>query len=230
VLNTLSNGYYGLKVLMGMPVHDELVLTDRLTDEAIKDGMLEPAAYTYEDRKEYQYAQIGKTLNEYNVRRYQLSRIPTILLNGQYAKNAQRNEWNFLSRGQWFTISNVNLSLNIPIFNGFLTRSRIAQAQLDVKKIGNQLEALKLSIDNEVASSLNNYRSAVAAMDFQKKNMELAERVYQQTKKKYEIGTGSQMEINTAQTDLKSAQTYYITALYEAIIAKVDYLRSIGKL
>ncbi|MFM2139106.1 MAG: hypothetical protein RJA57_1413, partial [Bacteroidota bacterium] len=160
VLNTLSNGYYGLKVLMGMPVHDELVLTDRLTDEAIKDGMLEPAAYTYEDRKEYQYAQIGKTLNEYNVRRYQLSRIPTILLNGQYAKNAQRNEWNFLSRGQWFTISNVNLSLNIPIFNGFLTRSRIAQAQLDVKKIGNQLEALKLSIDNEVASSLNNYRSA----------------------------------------------------------------------
>ena len=50
--------------------------------------------------------------------------------------------------------------------------------------------------------------------------MELAEKVYQQTKKKYESGTGSQTEINTAQTDLKTAQTNYITALYDAIIAK----------
>ncbi len=36
VLNSLSNGYYGLKVLIGMPVKDELVLTDKLTDEQIK--------------------------------------------------------------------------------------------------------------------------------------------------------------------------------------------------
>ena len=60
--------------------------------------------------------------------------------------------------------------------------------------------------------------------------MELAESVYQQTKKKYEIGTGSQTEINSAQTDLKAAQTNYITALYDAIIAKVDFMKATGKL
>ena len=67
-------------------------------------------------------------------------------------------------------------------------------------------------------------------MDFQKKNMELAEKVFSQTKKKYEMGTGSQMEINTAQTDMKTAQTNYITALYDAIIAKVDFMKATGKL
>ena len=76
----------------------------------------------------------------------------------------------------------------------------------------------------------NNFRSAISALDFQKKNMELAESVYQQTKKKYEAGTGSQTEINTAQTDLKTAQTNYITSLYDAIIAKVDFLKATGKL
>ena len=60
--------------------------------------------------------------------------------------------------------------------------------------------------------------------------MDLAENVFQQTKKKYEAGTGSQTEINTAQTDLKTAQTNYITALYDAIIAKVDFLKATGKL
>lgn len=64
----------------------------------------------------------------------------------------------------------------------------------------------------------------------QKNNMDLAERVYGQTKKKYEIGTGSNTEVNVADTDLKTAQTNYISALYDAIIAKVDYLNAIGKL
>jgi outer membrane protein TolC len=67
-------------------------------------------------------------------------------------------------------------------------------------------------------------------MDFQKKNMELAEKIYQQTKKKYEVGTGSQIEIVAAQTEMKAAQTNYITALYDAIIAKVDFLKATGKL
>jgi outer membrane protein TolC len=230
VLNTISNGYYGLKVLIGMPVKDELVLTDKLSDKEIKEGILEKSVYSYEDRKEYQYAKIGKTLNEYNVRRYKLSQIPTISLSALYAKNAQRNQWSFAGRGDWFTISNINLNISIPIFNGFFTKSKIAQAQLEVQKIDNQIEALKLSIDSDVEISKNNFRSAITTMDFQKTNMELAEKVYQQTKKKYEMGTGSQMEINTAQTDMKTAQTNYITALYDAIIAKVDFMKATGKL
>ena len=230
ILNSISNGYFGLKVLMGMPVRDELILTDKLTDEQIKEGILENSIYKYEDRKDFQYAQIGKELNEYNIRRYKLSQIPTVLLNGQYAKNAQRGQWNFTDKGDWFTISNVSLNVNIPIFNGFYTKSKIQQTKIQLRQTENQIEALKLTIDNEVETAKNNFRSAIATMDFQKKNMELAEKVYQQTKRKYEVGTGSQTEINAAQVELKTAQTSYITALYDAIIAKIDYMKATGKL
>lgn len=230
VLNTISNGYYGLKVLIGMPITDELVLTDKLTDDEIREGMLEKSVYTYDDRKDFQYIKLGKTLNEYNIRRYKLSQIPTISLNALYAKNAQRKQWDFAGKGDWFTISSVSLRLAIPIFNGFFTKSKIEQAKLEVQKIDNQIEAMKLSIDNEVMSAKNNFNSAITNMDFQKKNMELAEKIFQQTKKKYELGTGSQMEINTAQTEMKTAQTNYITALYDAIISKVDFMKATGKL
>ena len=230
VLSIIANGYYGLKLLMGMPIKEELVLTDKLTDEQVKEGALVNDNYAYEDRKEHQFAQISKTLLEYNVRRYKLSKLPTVSLGASYAQNAQRNQWNFIKKGDWFTISSVNLNVNIPIFNGGYTKSKIQQAKLEVQKIDNQLEALKISIDMEAAIAKNNFRSAIATMDFQKKNMELAEKVYQQTKKKYEMGTGSQMEINTAQTDMKAAQTNYISALYDAIIAKVDFMKATGKL
>jgi outer membrane protein TolC len=230
ILNIVSNGYYGLKVLMGMPMKDELVLIDTLSEQQIKEGVLGNDTYSYEDRKEYQYAQIAKELNKYNIHRYQLSQIPTVTLTGQYAKNAQRNQWNFFGKGDWFTISNVNLNIAIPIFNGFFTKARIEEAKISLQKTENQINGLKLSIDNEVATAKNNFSSAISTIDFQKKNMELAEKVYQQTKKKYEAGVGSQTEINNARTDLKAAQTNYISALYDAITAKIDFLKATGKL
>lgn len=230
VLNTVSNGYYGLKLLIGMPIRDELVLTDTLSDQQIKEGMLENNTYTYKDRKEYQYAQVGKQLNEFNIRRYKLSQLPTASLNANYAKNAQRDKWNFFGKGPWYSISTIGLNISVPIFNGFYTKSKIAQAQIALQKTQNQIQALEISIDQEVAVAKNNFRSAIATMDFQKKNMELAEQVYNQTKKKYDQGVGSQIEINEAQTALSTAQNNYITALYDAIIAKTDYLKATGKL
>ena len=92
------------------------------------------------------------------------------------------------------------------------------------------MEGLQITIDNDVEVAKNNFTTATATMDYQKQNMALAELVYQQTKKKYEIGTGSATEINTAQVDLKTAQTNYISALYDAIIARVDFLKATGKL
>jgi outer membrane protein TolC len=230
VINTVSNGYYGLKLLMGMPIRDELVLTDTLDESTIREGILENGVYAYEDRKDFQVALAGKRLNEYNVRRYKLSRLPTVSLTANYLKNAQRNQWNFLEGGQWFDIANININLSVPIFNGFATRAKIQQAQIELEKTENLIGDMKIRIDSEVATARNNFSAALASLDFQKKNMELAARVYDQTKKKYEMGTGSQTEINTAQTDLKAAQTNYISALYDAIIARIDYLKATGKL
>ena len=228
--NMIRNGYAGLKLLMGMPVRDSLILTDQLTDEQIKEGVLESSQYNYNDRKDYQASVITNKLNGLNVRRYKLTQIPTFALVGSYGVQAQRNKFDFFGRGDWYHTSYVGLQMRVPIFNGHSIRAKIKGAQLQLKKTENQAEALKNSIDKEVDDAKNNFVTAISTMDFQKKNMALAEKVYNQTKKKYEIGTGSATEINTAQLDLKTAQTNYITALYDAIIAKVDFLRATGKL
>ncbi|MGZ5133652.1 MAG: TolC family protein, partial [Flavitalea sp.] len=71
-LNSIQNGYYGLKFLMGMPIRDTLILIDSLSDEQIKEGLLENSTYQYTDRKDFQYAELGKRLGEFNIRRYKL--------------------------------------------------------------------------------------------------------------------------------------------------------------
>jgi outer membrane protein len=229
-LNLIDNGYFGLKLLMGMPTRDQLILTDTLSYEQIRENVLDPGGFQYTDRKEFQYAQLGVKLGEYNIRRYKLAKLPTLSLNGYYNKNAFRNEFDFFQKGAWYSVSAFTLNLNVPIFTGFSNNAKIRKAQLELQKSVNQQEWLKISIDNEIETARNSFRSAITSLDYQRKNMELAETVYQQTKKKYESGLGSQTEINTAQTELKTAQTNYITALYDAIIAKVDFLKATGKL
>lgn len=229
-LNQIANGYLGLKVLMGMPIKDSLALTDTLNDEQVKTGILEASNFDYTQRRDYQYMQLGIKLNEFDIRRYKMAKVPTLSLNGYYNKNAQRNKFDIFGKGDWFDISAFTLNLNIPIFNGFSNNARIAKAKLALRQSINQQEALKINIDNEIQTATNNFNSAIASLDYQKKNMGLAETVFQQTKKKFEAGTGSQTEINQAQTDMKSAQTNYINSLYNAIIARVDFLKATGKL
>ncbi len=228
--NMISNGYAGLKVLMGMPIKDSLVLTDTLNDDQIKDGVLEASQFTYSNRKDFQISELTNKLNTLNVRRYKLSQLPSLVLVGGYSKQAQRDKFDFFGKGDWFTSSYAGLQLKVPIFNGFALRSRVQKAKYELQKTQHNTEALKISIDQEIDRAKNNFIAAIATMDFQKKNMSLAELVYNQTKKKYEIGTGSATEINSAQVDLKTAQTNYISALYDAIIAKTDFLKATGKL
>lgn len=229
-LNQIKNGMLGLKVLMGMPVKDSLQLTDEITDDQIKQGLLEVNDFDYTQRRDFQYADLGIKLGEYDVKRYKLAKLPTLGLNGYYNKNAQRNKFDFFGKGNWFNISAITLQLQVPIFTGFSANARIAQANLALQKNKNLRDALKISIDNEMEVAKNNFTTAISTLDYQKKNMALAETVFTQAKKKFEIGTGANTEINQAQTDLKAAQTNYINAMYNAIIARVDYMKATGKL
>ena len=228
-LNSISVGYIGLKTLMGMPVSDTLILTDSLNYAELKDDITK-GDYNYQDRKDFQYLSTAKQLNEFNVKRYELSKLPTVALGANYSKLAQRNQFNFFGKGDWFTSSSIGVNIAVPIFSGLAKNAQIKKAKIELEQTSNQLDNLKLNIDQSVEQARLKYKTAIATVDFQKNNMALAEKVYQQTKKKYEAGTGSNTEINAADVDLKAAQTNYISALYDAIIARVDYLTAIGKL
>jgi outer membrane protein TolC len=50
------------------------------------------------------------------------------------------------------------------------------------------------------------------------------------TKIKYEQGVGSNLEVVDAENSLRQAQTNYYSALFDAMIAKVDLDKAFGKL
>jgi outer membrane protein TolC len=228
--NQVEAGKEGLKLLMNIPQSDSLYLSDTLSDEELKSNILD-AGYNYEDRKQFQQLETAIELGKYNVKRYQLSRIPTLTFSANYNNNAQRTTFNFFKKDEpWYSSSFLSLHLSIPIFDGGERQANINTARLNLQKLNNSVDQLKQSIDNDVAQARINMKSAILTMDAQKKNIELAQQVYNSTKLKYEQGVGSNQEISTAQADLVTAQNNYYSSLYDAIIAKIDYLTATGKL
>jgi outer membrane protein TolC len=84
---------------MGMPLRDSLILTDSLSEEEITRNIRKGMDYNYSDRKDYQALELNQKLNQYNIKRYKLSQIPTLRLIANYSKQAQRTDFTFFKGG-----------------------------------------------------------------------------------------------------------------------------------
>lgn len=229
IVRSLEIGNMGLKVLMGMPVKDNLVLVDSLKETELKKDILDQN-FNYSDRKDIQQLELGVRLREYNVRRYQLAKLPSIALVGQLTTQAQRNKFDFFSAQKWYPSSLIGIKISAPIFAGFSRNAQINRAKYELEQVQNNMNLLKLAVDNELERARLQFQTALTAMDFQHRNMDLAENVYKTTVKKYEQGLGSNIEITAAQTELRVAESSYFNSLYEAIVARVDLIKALGKL
>jgi outer membrane protein len=225
----IDNGYLGLKVLLGMPIQDSLILTDTLTYDMIRNSALGDN-YQYSDRRDFQLLEINKSLNEFDIKRYKKMYIPTASLTANYGQNYYGETLDLFRRNVWFPSSYLGLTINVPIFDGFFKDASIQKSKYALLETQNNMEALKISIDNDVKQAQLKFATSLATLDYEKKNMDLAGNVYEQTRKKYEQGLGSNTEITSAQSDLTQAQNNYFSALYNAVVAKIDYQNAIGKL
>ena len=227
--NQLDMGNAGLKFLMNLPQQDSLMLTDSLSVAELNDISLTDTLQ-YNNRKEYQQLSTALRLGKMNVQRFQLSKFPTVAMFASYSKNAQRNDFSFFESGRWFNTSLAGVKITLPLFDGFARNSRIARAKLELTKTQNTMERLEQAMQMETKNARMRLNTSIKSLQTQSNNVVLAESVYQTTKFKYDQGLGSQLEIYNAQTEMKVSQNNYYGALYDAIIAKIDFLKAIGKL
>jgi len=229
--NGIIIGYASLKMTMGLTQADSLVLKDVLTPQQIKDGALDET-FEYDNRNEIKLLNSAKKLQGYDIRRYKVSYAPTLAAFYNYQRTGQRsaNDNSGSSPWFWYSTSLVGLSVNLPIFDGLQKKNKIKQVQYTLEKVENTLDQAKKGIDFELTVTKSSLTNAILTMDQQEKNMQLAERVYNTVKKKYEQGVGSSFEVLQADTDMQQAQSNYFKALYDAIIAKISYQKAMGKL
>ena len=136
----------------------------------------------------------------------------------------------FDTKLRWYPIGVIGATLNVPIFNGLQTNYRIEQAKINLLKSKNGLDQLQKSINLEANNASTTYTNALSTLKLQKKNIELAERVYQTTKIKYDQGVGSNLEVINAQASYRETLVNYYAAIYDALVSKTDLDKALGNI
>ena len=229
VASAVTLSYAAMKFSMGISQKDTVVLKENLSDETIKQGVLDHG-FKYEDRAEIKTLNVLKDLQKLDLKRYKLGGLPTVSLTGNYTTNGMGQQFFTNKSTIWLRSSYIGVNINVPIYSGFQRKYKVQESQLNLEKANNNIENVKQAIDLEQTVTKESLKNALFNLDIQERNLSLAERVYNATKTKFEQGVGSSFEVLQADTDYQTAQSNYFNALYNATIAKISYLYSLGKL
>lgn len=220
-----------LKYQMGMSIDQEIILAESIQDIDLDADPLETYDLSYINRPDYARLMVNRDLVELDMKNYQVQYLPKITLNANYGYNTGADQFSRVTDfSRWFELGSAGVNLNLPIFDGLRKHHQIQKSKLQLQQIENATQLLKNTIDLEVVQARVQLENSVANLDIQQENLALAREVYDVTRIKYQEGVGSNLEVVDAETSLKQAETNYYSALYDALIARVDLKKAMGVL
>ncbi|WP_143960497.1 TolC family protein [Litoribacter populi] len=217
-----------LKLQMGMPMNTDLILEDKIS--VLEDDFEIEVLLQEQGQRRIEIDQVETTLKLANLdlRNNKAQYLPRLDANYTYQRNTFGGSVADLTRNNWFPGSILGVTLQIPVFDGLLKASRIQQNRIQVRQLENQRDFTRDNIELERFQSRANLINSLNTLEVQKENRELAEEVFNIARIKFQEGVGSNLEVVEADAALKEAETNYYSALYDAVIAKVDLEKALG--
>ena len=146
--------------------------------------------------------------------------MPTLALSFQFMYTTLGNDWK-ISNYQWNPYSTLGLSLSIPLFKGG-NFSQVKQAKLQLK----QLDQTRINTERQLKMQAQSYLDNMAASSEQvvsnKEAIFQAEKGRTIAEKRYEVGRGTILELNSSEVALTQAQLTYNQSIYDYLVAKAN--------
>jgi outer membrane protein TolC len=223
--------YSLLKFQMGYPIEEPIKVTESLEKIELATFNTNTAGeFSYANRIEYSILQTQENLAELDLKSIKAGYLPRLVLNANYGYNAGANAFGDLVSKPWFDNAAVTVALQIPIFDGFSKKYKAVQSANNLQKVRQSYGLLKSSIDLQRSQASITMKNALESMREQKANLDLANEISRVTRVKYQQGVGSNLEVLNAESSIKESQANYFTALYNALIAKVEVEKANGTL
>lgn len=231
-LNAIIQLENQLKFAMGMPVTTAIVLPKTELTEVSQLPQFAPSL-SFDNRTEIKLLDIQDKLLSLQRKAYVAEYYPNLALTGNYTYSSQSGGFDFLSSNSTaigFGASAVGLTLKVPIFNGFLTRSKIRQADVDIKKAREDRKESTNSLNLAYENAKIQLRNTLNTINAQKKNAELADEIYRSTQNNYNNGLATLTDLLDTESSLTEAQNSYTQALLNYKVAEIQLIKSNGNI
>ena len=210
-----------LKVLLNVPVETELTLTSKLDDMLSAEAILQLLGkdFVLENNLSYQTLAKNVELAKTNVHMAGWAYGPTVAIGYQYSEKSYFGK----SEGLNMTPPNaLSVSVSMPLWSSGKRAAGVVEKKIALEEARNTFAetADNLGIQNEQLryNVQNGYETYLTEKD----NMDVTQRIFESTTKKFNQGVASNLELVNASNDLITAQSTYVQAVLSLVNAQVE--------
>lgn len=219
-----------LKVLMGITEDINLVVTEKLNDyeTMVFTNQLDNDNFGLENNSTMRQFDLNADILKKNVGLAWSNFMPMLAmsLNGQY-QSMYNNHWNVFDYS-WVGSSQLMFNLSIPIFKASnftkLKTARLQRTQLELNRVDTERK-----LNMQVESYKSNMQASSEQVLSNKEAMNQADKALSISKKRYEVGAGTVLELNSSQVALTQSELTYSQSIYDYLTAKADLDLVLGR-
>jgi len=156
------------------------------------------------------------------------SRLPRLSAGGNYSwgdSNPPEDAGDWKDHDSW----SVGLSLSMPIFDGFATKSSINQAKINLAIVQEELKQAKRSVALAVKQAFLNVAEAEKRIQVTEESLALAEEERRLAQERYRLGASFLLELIDSQVAYSTVRTNHISALYDYKLALAQLEQAVGR-
>jgi outer membrane protein len=213
-----------LQRVVGLPLGAPLTLSDslRFTDDPTpsSESLIEQAV---QGRPELRIAEEQIKLNRLERDAVRAEYLPSLEFVGDYGVSG------ITPTNTALPTRRAAVQLNVPIFNGGLTRGREAVAASRQRQSELELGNVRGQVEQDVRLALITLRTAGAEVRAADESVNLAERELEMARDRFRAGVGDNLEVINAQTALAGARDSQVTALAQYNAARLNLAAATGR-
>lgn len=217
--------YQMLNLAMGIPVENEVLLTDNLGTLALQfyDEEILAKTIPVEENIDVKIAANSAEAAAIFVRLEKAKALPSITGFLNYGATGNSDDFTFFNEEQvYYSQSILGVTLNIPIFSSGMRSSRTKQKQLEYEQALLDLEQTVNQVQLEIEAAKADYRFSLENLASQQESLALAERIERKNQIKFFEGLASSFDLSEAQRQLYTAQQNVLQAMLEVINNRVE--------
>ncbi len=229
--NAVTLSKLQLKVLMGITADVDIKIDDSLAayegvvfanqlDNTVHEGLV--------NNTTMKQLELNRLMLQKNIKSLRTNFMPTLGLGYSYQYQSMNNDsWNVFNYN-YGSSSSLVFSLNIPLYKASnftkLKSNRIQMRQLDQNRLDTERK-----LNMQIMSYQDNMSASSEQVSSNKENVMQAEKAVQIAGKRYEVGKGTVLELNTSQVQLTEAELTYNQSIYDYLVAKADLDQVLGR-
>ncbi len=218
-----------LKALLGIDLGKEIDVAGTLMDyEAQMNYALTLDQLDLSNNTTLKQLDIQENMLESALKITKLANVPTLSINAAFLYTALGNDGKFFQAKAWNPYSYAGVQLNIPIFAGNQRRAATRKATLNLTNLQLQRENAERQLRVAVVQSLNNMQTCVKKFSAAAATIGQAKRGYEISQQRYQVGRGTQVEVDNAQLALTQAELNRNSAIYNFLVSKIALDKILG--